>query len=299
MKYKIISCKWEITDKCNLKCIHCLVRRVKRKRELSTSEVLTALENLQRHGLRKLELTGGEPLLRRDIFHILEYCKKKGIEVDLITNGTLIDKYVVKKLKKVANRIYVSLDGPNSKINDAIRGKGSFRKTLKGIKLLIKERIDTVCILTLNKINISHLNSYYNFLKKLGIKKFLVNTVVLRGIAWKNRKKLSIKLKEILRIFSKRYKVEDKCDAKLEEIFISPNGDMYLCSELYQKRPSLKIGNALTFTDKNLEYGKSLLSYKGECSYRRLYSPQLAIDLYCGGCSILRNFNSLSNSTVS
>jgi MoaA/NifB/PqqE/SkfB family radical SAM enzyme len=246
-----------------------------------------------------LELTGGEPLLRRDIFHILEYCKKKGIAVDLITNGTLIDKHIAKKLKKVVNRIYVSLDGPNSEINDAIRGKGSFHKTLKGIKLLIKKRIDTVCILTLNKINISHLNSYYDLLKKLGIKKFLVNTVVLRGIAWKNRKKLSIKLKEIRRIFSKRYKVEDKCDARLKEIFISPNGDMYLCSELYQKRPSLKIGNVLTFTDKNLECGKSMLNYRGKCSYRRLYSPQLAIDLYYGGCSILRNFNSLSNSTVS
>jgi MoaA/NifB/PqqE/SkfB family radical SAM enzyme len=120
----------ELTNKCNLNCRWCGVK--KGKDVLSFSKIKSVIDlNKPRY----IEFTGGEPLLRDDIFRLIDYCKSKGMFVSLNTNGTLINKENSKKIN--ADIIRVSVDG-TEKVNDKIRGRGSFKKTLNGINSLKK-----------------------------------------------------------------------------------------------------------------------------------------------------------------
>ena len=104
--------------------------------ELSTSEVKDFLEEVARLGARFLGLSGGEPTLRSDLVEIIRKAKKEGLEVTLITNGTLIKQDLAEKLVKSGlDTIIFSMDSSNPNPHDIIRGvKGSWEKAVQGIK---------------------------------------------------------------------------------------------------------------------------------------------------------------------
>ncbi len=120
-----------ITEKCNLNCKHCYLGR-KSKKSMDIELAKRIVDEFSEIGL-KLIITGGEPLLYENIWEFLEYARKKDIRIVVLSNGTLINENTAKKLSKYADEVQISLDGLKEG-HEFLRGKGTFEKTIEGIK---------------------------------------------------------------------------------------------------------------------------------------------------------------------
>ncbi len=149
---------WELTRSCNLACVHCRAsaERGPYPGELSTQEVLKVMDDIALVGKPVIILTGGEPLLRPDIFDLARHGTEKGFRMVMATNGTLFTEETVQKMKTSGiQRISISLDGPDSETHDAFRKvKGSFEGSLHGIGMAKKGGLDFQINTTITKINL-------------------------------------------------------------------------------------------------------------------------------------------------
>lgn len=155
--------QWHITERCNLRCKHCYHENYNSQGELSLEELLKVLDLFDSTAtkwgkLASLSITGGEPLLRlKEVEQIVERMesKKNIYYFDLLTNGTLFDDKNLSLLSESTKlrRVQLSLEGPDSIKNDAIRGHGSFEKILGGIRFLKDYQIPTCIMVTLTRNN--------------------------------------------------------------------------------------------------------------------------------------------------
>ena len=123
-----ICLTWELTYACNLQCVHCLSSSGQRdERELSTAEAKRVLDELRDLQVFYINIGGGEPMVRRDFFELLEYSVGNGIGVKFSTNGAFIDAEKARRLAAMDYLdIQISLDGVDAATNDAVRGVGSY-----------------------------------------------------------------------------------------------------------------------------------------------------------------------------
>jgi MoaA/NifB/PqqE/SkfB family radical SAM enzyme len=130
--------KWDITYNCNLECLHCdryLCRGL--FKEMNTEEALAVLDRLKEMGAREIVLSGGEPILRKDIFQIIEYALDKRMNVYLSTNGTLLTGEISEKIVSLGvKEVMISFDGSTAQTHDTMRGKKIFDQVKKNAKLL-------------------------------------------------------------------------------------------------------------------------------------------------------------------
>ena len=130
--------QFHVTSKCNLRCRMCWCwgdsGTKPKRRELSVEEIKTMFDKVECSS-EHVVLTGGEPLVRRDIVEILRYGKSLGRKMGLFTNATLITPEIAKVMATTVTGMVISLDGPEED-HDKIRGKGTFQKTMGGIKLV-------------------------------------------------------------------------------------------------------------------------------------------------------------------
>jgi heme b synthase len=151
---------WELTNACNLACIHCRASAIKEPQpgELSTAQARHFVDELVDYK-PILILTGGEPLLRADVFDIARYATRKGLRAVLATNGTLLTLQIVRKLKTAGiQRVSISIDGATREMHDVFRGEaGAFEGALRGIDILKKEGISFQINTTITKRNLTHI----------------------------------------------------------------------------------------------------------------------------------------------
>ena len=123
-----ICLTWELTYACNLQCIHCLSSSGQRdSRELSTAEAKKVLDELRDLQVFYINIGGGEPMIRRDFFDIVEYSISNRIGVKFSTNGAFIDRARAQQLAAMDYLdIQLSIDGVDAATNDAVRGEGSY-----------------------------------------------------------------------------------------------------------------------------------------------------------------------------
>jgi mycofactocin radical SAM maturase len=123
-----ICLTWELTYACNLQCVHCLSSSGQRDpRELSTAEAKRVLDELRDLQVFYINIGGGEPMVRRDFFELVEYSISQGIGVKFSTNGAFIDAEKARRLAAMDYLdIQISLDGTDAVTNDAVRGDGSY-----------------------------------------------------------------------------------------------------------------------------------------------------------------------------
>ena len=164
---------WNFTYSCNLKCKHCYEDAGFHRPELTTDQALTAIDNLSRIanvGLPALSFSGGEPLLRKDFFEVAAYAKKKIPYISIATNGTLLTKDNVKKLKEVCvDYVEISLDGASKGVHESFRRvSGCFEKTMKGIRNCIDENLDTCIATTAHKENLDEILKIMELAEELG-----------------------------------------------------------------------------------------------------------------------------------
>ena len=133
-----ICLTWELTYACNLQCIHCLSSSgIRDPRELTTEQAFAVLDELRDLQVFYINIGGGEPMIRRDFFEILERAEQNGIGVKFSTNGAFIDAENAKRLAAMNYLdIQISIDGADAATNDQVRGEGSFAKAIAAMNHL-------------------------------------------------------------------------------------------------------------------------------------------------------------------
>lgn len=169
MTYPLESAQIEITNTCNLACVHCFNNSGNPyPDELTTKEILSVLDSLSRMGVHHITITGGEPLVHPDIFKIVEHARKEPMSVDIFTNGTLITEDIIKKFKKIGiNRFNISIDSVDEKIHDTFRGKkGALKKTVKAVHLLKEAGFSIKISVSLSQCNKKGFTDVLNYCKE-------------------------------------------------------------------------------------------------------------------------------------
>lgn len=162
-----------LTDRCNLRCIHCYVGSEPAvSGEIGSERVHGLIDELADLGGRAITFSGGEPLLRTDWPDFFQHAAER-LTVTLNTNGTLIKDRTAALLAGFDPFVQISLDGPSAEVHDRIRGGGTFDAALRGIRLLqdkgLGERL--VVSMTLMKQNIGAAPGMLSFVQRLGIPK--------------------------------------------------------------------------------------------------------------------------------
>ena len=175
---------WDVTYACNLRCRHCYSSAGQRlPDELTTQEAKRVIDILWRAGVVSIAWSGGEPLVRPDIFELSSYAHQKGIYVAMATNGTLLDERTVEKLWGSGVRfLQISLDGATPETHDGFRGiPGAWEKTVKGIKLAVKKGFFVNVATTVTKINYREIPAIIDLVQELGAQWFMAYNLVPTG----------------------------------------------------------------------------------------------------------------------
>jgi len=307
-KPKSFHLQWHITERCNLSCKHCYFDKKFLKNELSLKKLFKVLDNylklLKKWNLprekSRISITGGEPLIRDDFFKFLEKCyrNKEKSRYGILTNGILFKDENVSKLKKLQiNYAQVSLEGME-KNNDEIRGKGTFKKIVKAIKLLIKNEIATSISVTVTKQNLKDIPLLIKLAEELGVRGLWLRRFIPIGRG-EQIKKLMLSPQETKELYLYILKINQKltnkrsklklnigcedgilaqerynantCVAGYSSLSILPNGDVYPC-----RRLPIYVGNVLKQTLEEIFYKSSELI--------KLRNPE-NINIRCKRCS--------------
>ena len=159
---------WNTTQRCNLHCIHCYASAQDREfeGELTTQEGLTLLDDLAAFGAPTVLFSGGEPLIRPDIFELAAHASSRGLRAVLSTNGTLIDDAMAQRIEDAGfSYVGISFDGIGE-AHDKIRGqKGAFDASLAGLKRCRDRGIRTGLRYTIHAKNIDQLPAVFDMLE--------------------------------------------------------------------------------------------------------------------------------------
>lgn len=183
--------QWHITERCNQRCAHCYHEKYDNGGELdkkqlfeSAGKMLAAAEKWGRYAT--FSFTGGEPLLRQEeIFEIAAYLDghERAAYYDILTNGSLFDDSListVSMLKKL-RRVQLSLEGSTAAINDRIRGKGSFLKTIAALKKLKNAGLTVSIMTTVSRMNAKDILPLIELLEKEGVDTFALERFIPEG----------------------------------------------------------------------------------------------------------------------
>ncbi|MFD3158727.1 radical SAM protein (plasmid) [Haloimpatiens sp. FM7330] len=254
-KVNIKLVEFKMTNRCNLKCLHCGVSAdANAVDSLDTKDIKTILDKIFKLNIETLFLTGGEPLLRKDIKLILSYIKEnfKG-KVELITNATLINSEIADLLRKCVHSISISADGYDKNSIDFIRGQGVYDKIIKAVNYLKNagfKKDELSLTMTCTYQNIDHQEEFTMLCDKLNVQSKLREfTPIGRGL--KNNNKIGVNNyllneKETDNDFENiREELECTivCTGGISKFMINEYGDMYPCITL--EREEYKFGNIL------------------------------------------------------
>ena len=163
---------WNCIRRCNLKCIHCYATATDAVEPLkmNTNDGEKFIDSLADFNVPVILFSGGEPMMREDLFHLAGYAREKGLRVAISTNGTLIDETAAAKLKQTGFvEVGISLDGIADN-NDRFRGhKGAFEEAMVGIRSCIAQGLRVSLRLTLTKFNHEELPAIFDLVEEESI----------------------------------------------------------------------------------------------------------------------------------
>lgn len=252
-----------VTKRCNQGCNYCNIWK-NDEGEMTTEQILRLIDELAELGTYRINLFGGEPLLREDIGVLIKHGKERGISMTLDTNGSL----VLKKIGEIKNldSILISLDGPEE-IHDKQRGKGSYKKVMGAIKAVKSMNLPLTTLTVLTRYNLKCIDFILENAEKFGyLARF---THLMQTPETDNRVKDLIPSKQAYQATIRKiimYKEKGrpvantfeglsymynwpintrpyKCWAGLLHLSIEPNGDVYPCMSIRQHKKPLNCTN--------------------------------------------------------
>jgi radical SAM protein with 4Fe4S-binding SPASM domain len=297
--------QWHLTENCNLWCRHCY-QGERGMEELSLAQIKNVIREVsdmitdwsETYDLsfsRSMNITGGEPFLRPDLFPILAEVSRHGFEIFLLTNGTLVNGERARQLADLDVRgVQVSIEGPED-IHDEIRGKGSFAAAAAGIEALVDAGLPVTLNVTLSRLNASAVKQVVAFASHTGARRIGFSRLVPAG---KGRSLLSQALQpaELKTLYKSLLSLEIKalqivtgdpvaaqmklpsngdagsraisgCSAGVSGITILPNGNVTPC-----RRLPVSLGNVQKDSIRDIWASSPVLEalrdrsrYKGRC----------------------------------
>jgi len=252
LKEVIIS----LTNRCNSECIICDIPKEKTE-ELSTSDCIRIIEDARLLGASTVVFSGGEPLLRKDLFELISFARNKHLKTCITSNGLLLDdKAGLDLFTSGINVVNISLEGPKE-VHDILRGKGSFKKALSALDSLKKYNIESTIATMVSSYNYKHLKYVVEIAKEKGattIKFQPFNILFLRDKSRKPEflisKKQALELRQIVREIDSlcnKYGISTDPSAYLEQIpdYLSGNfpNHSQVCGALWESCPIDTKGN--------------------------------------------------------
>jgi MoaA/NifB/PqqE/SkfB family radical SAM enzyme len=249
-----INIGFQVTRRCNLKCIYC--SEADTLPDAKLSDIKKMIDKLVSHGLKRISITGGEPLLRDDIEEILKYVKEKNVNITLSTNGMCLDEKKLGRLRPYIDNIRFSIRGLK-KIHNQITGNNqSFDKVIESIKLCRKIGLPISVVATIVTENYQHMEEIARLCEDKGVEKLYFFSLIPRGRAIKIYNKECVTIDKISREYNKvveksnnegwnmdiklaNYTIEGEC------VLVFPNGDVVGVPSFTSKDNQLVIGNIL------------------------------------------------------
>ncbi|MCK9474660.1 MAG: radical SAM protein [Candidatus Muirbacterium halophilum] len=240
---------------CNLKCIYCYEKGKKIKENLSFNDYIRIFEQAEKLGISSVHILGGEPFLYKNIFKMMDFLNKKDFSVHIYTNGSILNKNLIKRLTKYKNlSILFSLEP--KEVYKKICGKDFFNKVIENYNECNKNNISTGILFTLNKINFPYIESFFaNTISKYNMnlisERFLpVGNLKIDNACEISSKEWNVFLKILKKYNKKNYFIPFSditpvfrgfgCNDFYESIHINSDGYVSPCEYVMNK---IKIGN--------------------------------------------------------
>ena len=249
-----VNVTWEITLRCDLRCIHCLSNAgLAARDEMSTMESRGLIDQLAACKVFQVNIGGGEPFLREDFVDLLSYAHQKGLVTCVSTNGIVVDDRLAKTLSRQGLLyLQVSLDGATADVNDRIRGEGTYRAIVAAMECLARWGVKFSVNTVLTRLNFPQLGTLRALAKEYGAE-LRVSRFRPSGRGKFSKDHIGPD-HEQLEVFAewleahdmvrtgdsffcltsekRRNKGLDMCGAAKMTCCISPNGDLYPCAFL-------------------------------------------------------------------
>ena len=299
---------WNTTFSCNLRCSHCYIdARKGSSDELTTEEGKKLINQIVEISKPVLILSGGEPLLRKDIFELAQYATEKGLKVAIGTNGTLITVDAAEKLKKAGVRkVAISLDSTVPEKHDEFRGvKGAWKDAVRGIEACRKVGLGLQINTTVTQQNYDEIDDIITLAQNLGATSFHLFFLVPTGRAQKMNDISPDKYEKMLKdVIAKRLKHELEvkptcapqfmriaaqegvklrwgrgCIAGLSYCRIYPTGEVTPCPYL-----PVKVGNIRERSFKEIWFNSEVLNNLRDFSNLKGKCGICEFQAVCGGC---------------
>lgn len=173
---KYLSLQIDITNACNLQCVHCYHSNHKNTGALTTKQWFSIFDQYEAL-IKKLYLRpaiticGGEPLISPNLAPIIEELNKRfpQVKIYILTNGTRINEAIIEQLKPYNIAFQISLDGPNAERHDLIRGNGNFKKAIEGAKIAREHNIETLILSILSRRTSQWIPDFFEMAKSLNV----------------------------------------------------------------------------------------------------------------------------------
>ena len=310
--------QWHLTEKCNLHCTHCY-QTGKNSEEMTLPQIKNTVNEItdtlsvwmKTYGISfspSVNITGGEPFMLNHFFDVLYEFRRRGFEIYILTNGTLIDSERAKRLRDFnVQGVQVSIEGPE-KIHDAIRGKNSFSSSLRGVQNLLNAGMEVTLNVTLSSLNAGHFMDMFRLSSALGVQKLGFSRLVPSGRGETLVKEM-LKTEEVKHLYENIFSIDMKglklvtgdpvasqsgrrhddtdegdialggCAAGISGLTILPDGTLLPC-----RRLPVPIGNVLIdslrevwATSEVLNSLRDRSKYKGKCGSCKMWAQ-------CRGC---------------
>jgi radical SAM protein with 4Fe4S-binding SPASM domain len=184
-KFVPLIMSWNVTRQCNMKCSHCYINATDKKlvNELNTEEAKQLMDQIYQVSRPLLVLSGGEPLLRPDIYELINYGAKIGLKMGLGSNGSLIDEATAKKLRDAGiTTVSISLDSSIPEQHDEFRGvAGAWEKAVEACKALRRNNVLVQVNTTLTQQNYNQIDDIMTLAENIGVENFHLFFLVPTG----------------------------------------------------------------------------------------------------------------------
>ena len=184
-KWELKWMAWEVTSQCNMNCVHCRSSSDMHSPigKLTLDRCKNLMDEIGEFASPVIVLSGGEPLLRPDLFDIAKYGTDKGFRMAMATNGALVNDEICEKIKESGIRIVsLSIDGSTAELHDDFRGqKGAFESTMKAAEYFRKHDIKFIVNSSFTKRNQHDIENCYKLAKSIGATAWYMFLIVPTG----------------------------------------------------------------------------------------------------------------------
>jgi pyrroloquinoline quinone biosynthesis protein E len=254
---------WGLAGRCNLRCVYCfpdIINTAPRLGELSTSEALAVARKIVEAAVFEVTLSGGEPLLRGDIFEIAALLREHNLRVSMMSNGTLLTGEHARRAKELDLAVGISIDSMSEEINRITRGAGVVDKVKRAVETLKSHEVESNLVVTVTRHNFDHLDAVFEYARQMQMDSIILQD--LRGFGTREiyqqtrltdaqEDAVPALIDRLEADFPELYVVtlellmykrrELTCPSGGFSLYINPAGDVFPCNAL----PTYKMGNAV------------------------------------------------------